>query len=398
MRRLLPGLLIALAASCSAADLLTRSHGDSSDGGNQGGKDTSEFPLLVTPDPDFAVAAASDGADCLITSYHGNIGSNGNVAAQLVLPTGQPTQPVDLGQNTGDVPTAAFDGSEYLVLHVVGGSGGSANLMARFIDKSGAPVGTDVQVASAADGFLASEGVAYGAGTFVGLYAVDADSNGVPALFVRTISSTGQVGPAQEVSPSTGSHTIDFDGQNFLTTFAPPGTSELHGHFIAPSGALGQSFLIAQITGQRFNTGARVAFSGGAHLVVYSSHATGTEPVPTKVFAQAISPAGALVGSATPVPVDSGHAVTSLVPIANGFAVGFQAGPQGGRSTLAQLYATGGNAQSSVVTVLTPDAKVASRSASLCPVSAGKFLAVIEELANTQGAGVDVYGKFVAIP
>lgn len=363
-----------------------------------------EFPILVTPKQDYAAAAASDGSNYLVTTLQDvGAGVGDTTRVHVVSTSGVIGSPVALGPSNGDMPVAAFDGARYLVMYRLASSSTRADLWGRFVGRDGVASGAPFPITSTTDASVLAEGLAYGNGTYLGVYTrVVFDStvnDSLYATFARPISASGVIGAEQKLGSNAAMVAVDFDGTNFLAIYAKSGNpKELRGRIITPSGTQVSDFLIAQSTTVNYNVPQWVAFSGGNHLVVYGTHTLGGTGL-ASLTAQLVSPAGSLVGAGTNVPITPGSsAVTSLVPTSSGFALSWQEGAQGAHSTRAELFFANGAPQTGAVTIFAPDARFASMSASLFAAPSGKFLAVIQQLDNKPGATLDVYGKLIGIP
>lgn len=283
--------------------------------------------------PMSAQAQVTVGAKALVASGYAGVGfaSDGNnflvpletstavanVAAQLMSSTGVPIGSlVSLGTNGQSccASGAAFDGSRYLV--VWEDDGGIKNsptpfrVFGQFITAAGAKDGAAIAMTTTGIWFDGMNMLAYGGGKYLLTYTrlidpakgEDSTNRYVAGLI---IAPDGTLGSEFRISSGYGSgSSVAFDGTNFFVTWKEDQyDSEVRGAFISTTGAkLSEISINASVL--KSDNPVPLAFDGTNYAVMWTDRddATGQGDV----FAQRISPAGALVGGVITINGDAG--------------------------------------------------------------------------------------------
>lgn len=288
------------------------------------------FSILVTALQEQAAEAPSNGAVALVPllQWQGPLNvepTSGTVIVQMVTSAGAALgSPVNLGNNAGDLPGAAFDGTNFLVVYQLTTTGGT-DLYGQFFAPSGAASSAAFPITATHDAPVVWS-VSYGAGTYLVTYHRITTT---VSSFARMISPAGVVSAEIPVGDRGGRSTSAFGGTQFLIAYVDTRTQIL-GRFIQPNGTLGTTFAIDASAGAS-NDEMHAAWNGTNFLVAFSDSSAGTG---WDVLSQAISPTGTLVG---------GHAIIAagattelsrgILADGSNFLVTWFGGPETTRST-----------------------------------------------------------------
>lgn len=256
-------------------------------------------------------AVGTDGANFLLVSrQQTNIPSatpTSKWTARRVLADGTVQTPFDLSavdSNSAAEAAVAFDGSNYLVLTDTNGSG-----------ISGQRVSAAGSLIDAAPGFSVAPGgyrpaVAYGGGVYLVVYAKPT-SPGSLNLWGRVVLPSGAVGTEFPIYSGSGTEvetdpSVAFDGTNFLVAWehlagsSSPETADIYGARVATSGVVLSSPILISTASEAQNF-PQVACDGTNCLVIwtdrrnYPGQSYSVSPGPGDIYGTRISAADALL-------------------------------------------------------------------------------------------------------
>jgi len=266
-----------------------------------------------------SVGAAYDGTNHLVALESDK--QTGNVAAQLISPTGTKLGPlIAVGRNGQTCCNAvAFDGTNYLMVweddQGIKNSWTPFMAYGQFISTSGVALGQPFAITDAGISLDGVKFLAFGGGKYLLTYVrlivpANGDRSDNRTIAGRIISPDGTMGNELRISSGFGAQSsIGFDGTNFFVTWIEDSQDyEVRGRFVNPTGTLGQEISINASPAPSDNH-AVVAFDGTNFLVVFHDEVGATATSPTQawdVFGQRVSPAGALVGGVITISNDPG--------------------------------------------------------------------------------------------
>lgn len=348
----------------------------------------SGFGILVTGRHEQAAEAPSNGSIALVPmlQWDGNAelpGTGSTVVVHFVTSAGATVgSPVNLGNNTGDLPAAAFDGTNFLVVYQLIATAGT-DLYGQFFNTSGAASSAAFPITTTHDSPIVWS-VSYGGGVYLVTYS--RTITGTLSALAKTVSPTGTLSAEIPIGDKGAMSTSAFGGTQFLVAFANQRT-DVMGRFIQPNGSFGPSFTIDASPGAS-NGDMRAAYNGTNFLVAFADSATGTG---WNVVTQAISSTGTPVG--TPATIAGG--TTAELPrglLADGanFLVTWYGGEQIARAT----HGTFVNNDGAVIggSVLF-DGSTASVVAPIDSKLGSSFFALV----NRRGTTWDVFGSLMTI-
>jgi hypothetical protein len=259
------------------------------------------------------VNAASDGTNFLVALESAT--SAAKVAAQLISSGGTKIgSAVSLGHDGQSCCASgvAFDGTNYLVAweedQGIKNSWTPFMVYGQFMNTSGATVGQAFAMTTAGITFDGVNMLAYGGGKYLLTYTrlivpANGDSSTNRYVAGRIVSADGSMGAEFRISQGYGNgSSIGFDGTNFFVVWKEDSQDyEVRGRFVSPTGTLGQEISI-NASPALSDYPVVVAFDGTNYMVVWTD-SVGSEG---DVFAQRVSPSGALVGGAITIASDPG--------------------------------------------------------------------------------------------
>ena len=346
------------------------------------------FAILVTGRQEQAATAPSDGSIALVPmlQWDGDPeqpGTGSTVVVHFVTSAGATVgTPVNLGNNAGDLPGAAFDGTNFLVVYQLTTSAGT-DLYGQFFNTSGAASSAAFAITATHDSPYVWS-VSYGGGSYLVTYSrtISASLN----TLARIISPTGTVSAEIPISDKGAMSTSTFGGSQFLVAYASQRTQVL-GKFVLPNGLPGAAFPI-DVSTDASNGDMRAAYNGTNFLVAFGDSATGSG---WNVVTQAVSSTGSLVGGATTIASSTNLELPrGLIADGSNFLVTWYGGPQTARATHA-TFVSGTGAKLSDHLIF--DGTAASIVAPIDSKLGSSYLALV----NRKGTTWDVFGSLLTL-
>jgi hypothetical protein len=243
-----------------------------------------EFPIAVGTDDTFSGGGAFDGTNLLMGIQGDSIHQN-SMTAQFISPAGNLLgSRITLG-DTGSGALIAFDGTNYLMVwsdvfptFAGGDVNGTGALYGRFISTSGTVLGsrftfeTDVNIKQGRRTLIFADT------TYFLTYEKGVDFH-TDYIYGQRISKSGApVGSPVQISAGYArEHSIAYDGANYLVTWCavnyPLVDNAIYGQFVTPTGSLvGQNFLVDGSDNASDNP-VNLVFDGSRYLVTFHDQA-----------------------------------------------------------------------------------------------------------------------------
>ena len=244
------------------------------------------FPIANGSDNTMGGGGAFDGTNMLLSIRGDSTGPN-VITVQRVSPGGTLVGSRIATGKTGSSPMLAFDGSRYLMvwtdvfpIFAGGDTNGIGNIYGQFIETSGASSGNSFTIATDVN-------IKFGQGrgsiqcydtTYIITYVKGPDHH-TDYLYAQRIGKSGALigTPVQISSQYAREHAVAFDGTNFLIAWCkvdhPATDDEIMGQLLSSSGALvGGNFVIdgSEVASDNPVT---MVFDGSRYLVMFHDQA-----------------------------------------------------------------------------------------------------------------------------
>jgi hypothetical protein len=260
-----------------------------------------EFPIVNTTEDDDVQGIAFDGTNFLVSFQKRSPGAL--VGAKLVSPAGAVLATVTAP--IGDPPDLAFGATNYLLAWAEFSNYPNSTARGLLVNLSGAAVGSPFLV-SQSNKLDGVDGVAFDGTNYLVVWTdqrrvVDPPQPGDRDVYGRFISAAGvPVGNEFKISGAAGKRaSVAFAAPNYLVAWNEDvADQQVYAAFVTPAGVVGTEFTVNGSAASSENP-LRVATDGTNFLVAFPDFVGGAND--WDLFAQRVSPAGALLGGVIPL-------------------------------------------------------------------------------------------------
>jgi hypothetical protein len=273
-----------------------------------------EFPIATTTEEEDVQSVAFDGTNFLVGIQKNS--PSPFTGAKLVDPSGNVLATVSVP--VGDPPEIAFGSSNYLLTFAEFHNYPSSTAQGVIVNTDGT-FGSPFQV-SQTNTLDFVDGVAFDGTNYLVVWTDQRRETDPPApgdrdIYGRFVSPAGvPQGSDFKISGAAGKlSAIAFAGGQYLVAWSDDvGDAEVHARFVSPAGVLGTEFTV-NASPEPSEHMMRVATDGTNFLVIWPDETGGAGTGNWDLFAQRVSPAGALLGGVIPLTTAPG---TQLYPFA----------------------------------------------------------------------------------